>query len=75
MEANLQDLHRRVHRSSYRAKPVRRHGSSTEAGGEATAGVTALEDKILAACHGQSFQRDLQEDSSGFVWVPAEGGQ
>ena len=46
LEANLRDLHGRVHRGSYRAKPVRRAYIPKRDGRFRPLGVAALEDKI-----------------------------
>ena len=46
-EARLRDLHDRVHRGAYRAKPVRRVNIPKPDGGTRPLGVAALEDKIL----------------------------
>jgi hypothetical protein len=47
LEANLQDLHERVHCGSYRAKPVRRAYIPKRDGRLRPLGIAALEDKIL----------------------------
>jgi hypothetical protein len=47
LEANLRDLHGRVHRGSYRAKPVRRAYIPKRDGRLRPLGVAALEDKIV----------------------------
>ena len=47
LEANLRDLHARVHRGAYRAKPSRRVFIPKPDGRQRPLGVTALEDKIL----------------------------
>ena len=46
-DERLRDLHERVHRGAYRAKPVRRVNIPKPDGGERALGVAALEDKIL----------------------------
>ena len=46
-DERLRDLHGRVHRGAYRAKPVRRVNIPKPDGGERALGVAALEDKIL----------------------------
>ena len=46
-DERLRDLHERVHRGAYRAKPVRRVKIPKPDGGERALGVAALEDKIL----------------------------
>src|ERR1700674_3699023 len=47
LEANLRDLHVRVHRGSYRAKPSRRVFIAKADGRLRPLGVAALEDKVL----------------------------
>jgi RNA-directed DNA polymerase len=47
LEANLQDLHARVHRGAYRARPSRRVFISKADGRQRPLGVAALEDKLL----------------------------
>ena len=47
LEDNLRDLHERVHRGSYRAKPVRRAYIPKRDGRLRPLGVAALEDKVL----------------------------
>ena len=47
LEANLRDLHARVHRGGYRAKPSRRVFIAKPDGRQRPLGVAALEDKIL----------------------------
>ena len=46
-DERLRDLHERVHRGAYRAKPVRRVNIPKPDGGKRPLGVAALEDKIL----------------------------
>ena len=47
LEANLQDLHARVHRGAYRARPSRRVYIPKADGRLRPLGVASLEDKIL----------------------------
>jgi hypothetical protein len=47
LEANLQDLHSRVHRGSYRARPSRRVYIPKPDGRQRPLGIAALEDKLL----------------------------
>src|ERR671918_1157290 len=47
LEENLRDLHARVHRGSYRAKPSRRTYIPKPDGRQRPLGIAALEDKIL----------------------------
>ena len=47
LEGNLRDLHARVHRGAYRAKPSRRAYIAKADGRPRALGIAALEDKIL----------------------------
>ena len=47
LEGNLRDLHARVHKGAYRARPSRRLYIPTADGRQRPLGVAALEDKIL----------------------------
>ena len=47
LEANLRDLHARLHRGAYRAKPSRRAYVPKANGRKHALGVAALEDKVL----------------------------
>jgi RNA-directed DNA polymerase len=49
LEANLQDLHRRVHTGAYRALPSRRVYISMSDGKQRPLGIAAMEDKIVQA--------------------------
>ncbi|MFL5204433.1 MAG: reverse transcriptase domain-containing protein [Microvirga sp.] len=68
LEANLQDLHRRVHRGSYRAKPVRRRFIPKPDGRQRPLGVTALEDKILQRALVRVLNAIYEEDFLGFSY-------
>jgi retron-type reverse transcriptase len=47
LEANLQALHRKLHKLSYRPRPVRRVEIPYADGGTRTLGSSALADKIV----------------------------
>ena len=47
LESNLQDLHGRVHRGAYRAKPSRRSYIPKPDGRQRPLGIAALEDKVV----------------------------
>jgi RNA-directed DNA polymerase len=47
LDGKLQDLHERIHKGSYRAKPVRRTYIRKNDGSRRPLGVTAVEDKIV----------------------------
>ena len=47
VEANIKDLHDRIHRGAYRAKPSRRVWISKPDGRQRPLGIASLEDKIV----------------------------
>jgi retron-type reverse transcriptase len=53
LEGNLQDLHARVHRGAYRAKPSRRVYIPKADGRQRPLGIAALEDKIVQRARGR----------------------
>ena len=72
LEANLRDLHARVHRGSYRAKPSRRVYIPKPDGRLRPLGVAALEDKILQRAVVEVLNADLRAGLRRFlVRVPA----
>jgi len=66
LEANLRDLHARVHRGSYRAKPSRRVYIPKPDGRLRPLGVAALEDKILQRAMVEVLNAIYEEDFLGF---------
>jgi RNA-directed DNA polymerase len=68
LEANLQDLHRRVHRGSYRAKPTRRAYIPKPDGRQRPLGVAALEDKILQRAVVEVLNGIYEADFVGFSY-------
>jgi RNA-directed DNA polymerase len=70
LEDQLVDLHSRVHRSAYRAKPSRRVYISKADGRQRPLGVAALEDKIVqqavVTILNQIYEVDFQGFSYGF---------
>ena len=70
LEANLRDLHARVHRGSYRAKPSRRVYIPKPDGRLRPLGVAALEDKILQRAVVEVlnavYEQDFLDFSYGF---------
>jgi RNA-directed DNA polymerase len=68
LEANLRDLHRRVHRGSYRAKPVRRAYIPKRDGRLRPLGVAALEDKILQRAVVEVLGSIYEADFLGFSY-------
>ncbi|MGH2918187.1 MAG: reverse transcriptase domain-containing protein [Solirubrobacteraceae bacterium] len=68
MEGNLRDLHARVHRGSYRAKPVRRAYIPKRDGRLRPLGVAALEDKILQRAVVEVLNSIYEADFLGFSY-------
>jgi group II intron reverse transcriptase/maturase len=68
LEDNLRDLHERVHRGSYRAKPVRRAYIPKRDGRPRPLGVAALEDKILQRAVVEVLNGIYETDFLGFSY-------
>ncbi|MCA1678016.1 MAG: group II intron reverse transcriptase/maturase [Actinobacteria bacterium] len=68
LEDNLRDLHARVHRGSYRAKPVRRAYIPKRDGRLRPLGVAALEDKILQRAVVEVLNSIYEADFLGFSY-------
>lgn len=68
LEANLQDLHARAHRGSYRAKPSRRAHIPKADGRLRPLGITALEDKILQRAVAEVLSAIYETDFLGFSY-------
>jgi RNA-directed DNA polymerase len=68
LEDNLRDLHERVHRGSYRAKPVRRAYIPKRDGRLRPLGVAALEDKILQRAVVEVLNSIYETDFLGFSY-------
>jgi group II intron reverse transcriptase/maturase len=68
LEANLRDLHARVHRGSYRAKPSRRAFIPNADGRQRPLGVAALEDKILQRALVEVLNAIYEADFLGFSY-------
>jgi RNA-directed DNA polymerase len=68
LEANLRDLHQRVHRGSYRAKPTRRTYVPKADGRQRPLGVAALEDKIVQRAVVEVLNAVYEEDFLGFSY-------
>ena len=66
LEANLQDLHARVHRGAYRAKPSRRAYVPKADGRQRPLGVAALEDKLLQRALVEVLNAIYEVTSSAF---------
>jgi group II intron reverse transcriptase/maturase len=68
LEANLRDLHGRVHRGSYRAKPTRRAYIPKHDGRQRPLGIAALEDKILQRAVVEVLNGIYEADFVGFSY-------
>ncbi len=68
LEANLQDLHARVHRGAYRARPSRRVFIPKPDGRLRPLGVAALEDKILQRAVVEVLNAIYEQDFVGFSY-------
>ena len=68
LEDNLRDLHARVHRGSYRAKPSRRVFIPKPDGRLRPLGVAALEDKILQRAVVEVLNAIYEQDFVGFSY-------
>jgi group II intron reverse transcriptase/maturase len=68
LEANLRDLHARVHRGSYRARPSRRVFIPKADGRLRPLGVAALEDKILQRALVEVLNAVYEQDFVGFSY-------
>lgn len=70
LEERLKDLHGRIHRGAYRAKPSRRVWIPKADGRKRPLGIAALEDKIVQAAVvevlNQIWEEDFEEFSFGF---------
>jgi hypothetical protein len=68
LEANLRDLHGRVHRGAYRARPSRRVYIPKADGRQRPLGVAALEDKLLQRAVVGVFNSIYEADFLGFSY-------
>ena len=68
LEANLRDLHARVHRGGYRARPSRRVYIPKADGRQRPLGVAALEDKILQRAVVEVLNAIYETDFLGFSY-------
>jgi len=68
LEANLRDLHARVHRGAYRARPTRRVFIPKADGRLRPLGVAALEDKVLQRAVVEVLNAIYEEDFLGFSY-------
>jgi RNA-directed DNA polymerase len=67
-EANLRDLHARLHRGAYRAKPSRRSHIPKADGRQRPLGIAALEDKIVQRAVVWVLSAIYEEDFLGFSY-------
>ncbi len=68
LEANLRDLHDRVHRGAYRALPTRRVLIPKPDGRSRPLGIAALEDKILQRAVVEVLNAVYEQDFVGFSY-------
>ncbi len=68
LEGNLKDLHARLHRGAYRAKPSRRVFIPKPDGRQRALGVAALEDKILQRATVEVLNAIYEQDFLGFSY-------
>jgi RNA-directed DNA polymerase len=68
LEANLRDLHARVHRGAYRARPSRRAYIPKADGRLRPLGVAAVEDKVLQRAVVEVLNAVYEEDFLGFSY-------
>src|SRR5260370_5838109 len=77
LEARLSDLHGRIHRGAYRARPSRRTWISKSDGRQRPLGIAALEDKVVQSAVGTVLSQIWEEDFLGFSYGfrPGRGQQ
>ena len=68
LEERLADLHGRIHRGAYRAKPSRRVWIPKADGRQRPLGIAALEDKIVQHAVGTVLNQIWEEDFLGFSY-------
>jgi RNA-directed DNA polymerase len=68
LEANLHDLHDRLHRGGYRAKPSRRVEIPKMGGGLRPLGIASLEDKLLQRAVVEVLNAIYESDFLGFSY-------
>src|SRR2546428_6055149 len=68
LEDRLTDLHGRIHRGAYRAKPSRRVWIPKADGRQRPLGIAALEDKIVQHAVGTVLNQIYEEDFLGFSY-------
>ena len=68
LEARVRDLHGRIHRGAYRAKPSRRVWIPKSDGRQRPLGIAALEDKVVQHAVGRVLNQIWEEDFRGFSY-------
>ncbi len=68
LESNLQNLHERLHRGAYRARPTRRVFIPKADGRQRPLGIAALEDKIVQRATAEVLNAIYEEDFLGFSY-------
>jgi retron-type reverse transcriptase len=68
LEANVVDLHARVHRGAYRALPSKRQYIAKSDGRQRPLGIAALEDKIVQRALVEVLNAIYEEDFLGFSY-------
>ena len=68
LEANIVDLHARIHRGAYRALPSRRKYIAKPDGRQRPLGIAALEDKIVQRALVEVLNAIYEEDFCGFSY-------
>src|SRR5207253_7252593 len=68
LEARLSDLHGRIHRGAYRARPSRRTWIPKGDGRQRPLGIAALEDKVVQHAVGTVLNQIWEEDFLGFSY-------
>lgn len=68
LEANLADLHVRIHRGAYRAQPSRRTYIPKPDGRRRPLGIAALEDKIVQRALAEVLNAIYEQDFRGFSY-------
>ncbi len=72
LETNIRDLHGRLSRNAYRAKPSRRVFIPKNDGSERALGIAALEDKIVQRAVVQVLNAVYETDFLGFSYTDAQ---
>jgi RNA-directed DNA polymerase len=77
LEARLSDLHGRIHRGAYRARPSRRTWILKSDGRARPLGIAALEDKVVQYAVGKVLGQIWEEDFEGYSYGfrPGRGQQ